>query len=537
MHIDHGVFCSPVSRPWPTLMATVAALVLLTLVTLTRWPTVWVDESYFVDPAVNLAAKRQFTSDFAFAAAKNDLFLESRVWPGNCPLYSIALGYWIRAFGFGLFSARLLNVVFFAGGVLLATAAVLRCTTARRGLVAAGMPLLLFCSYPMPFMYRSCRYDALSFLECAAILYALTIRTSRVQLPILALAGFLLPWTGLPACILVAAALAVGATFRRELLPSAVVVAAAMALGGIAFIAWLWHYDALAAFRYHAQAVQARSRVGQGTLPRLLRGLAPDRSTMILWVASLALVCRRILCKDCIRTSPAVAAMAITGAAHAARTLANSGNYPWMSASVLAIGFLADLGSSEVRRSCLAARACLAVACAGMAASMLMLPAVTWVAAFEWNARDHARVVSFVGRHVRPDDHVFADYSAYFACTALSHTAFVDSGARGGLPGDYVDVDDAVARRVPFSVAVVRPERAAETLRRFGPGWSQVAAMPATEAARPDQRPAGVGAVPNRILQAIYPPSLSQAMSERIAPDRPYALVVLRNNGSDTSRP
>ena len=125
------------------------------LLTLTRFPSVWVDEIQFADPAVRLASGQGFTSTAWFGQDSHHFFA------GNVPLFSGLLGGWLSMVGPGLIAERLFNLGLFVGILAL----VWRFLKRTRLVPSPGWRMvalvLLATGHAMTFSYRSGRYDVL----------------------------------------------------------------------------------------------------------------------------------------------------------------------------------------------------------------------------------------------------------------------------------------------------------------------------------------------------------------------------------------
>jgi hypothetical protein len=153
-----------VRREWIWLGMLLAIFLLLNCATLSRYPSVWVDEVEFADPAVSYAHGFGFTSTAWFAQDSQQF------WAGNVPLYPGLLAGWLSLFGPGMIAERCLNLALFCLFLLLvwrwlgASGVV---EDSRWRLVAVA---LLFCGHAMVFSYRSGRYDVTGMLLAAILL-------------------------------------------------------------------------------------------------------------------------------------------------------------------------------------------------------------------------------------------------------------------------------------------------------------------------------------------------------------------------------
>ena len=95
----------------PALVFLIFALFLaINFATGARYPVLWQDEVFFLDPAVNFATGRGFISSVDFCGTSTP----QTFFACNTPLYPYVLGHWIKAFGVNLLAARSLNYILFS---------------------------------------------------------------------------------------------------------------------------------------------------------------------------------------------------------------------------------------------------------------------------------------------------------------------------------------------------------------------------------------------------------------------------------------
>src|SRR4051794_35159094 len=167
----------------------VALYLALNLITADRSPTVAKDEAIFTEPALNLIHGRGFT--VAGWNGQRDHF-----WTGNAPLYSLALSPWLAIMPFSPRGVRSFNYVLALGTAMLILGATIRTgiflTRSSRLLLFAA----LLCTYSISFSYRSGRYDCIGMLLFAIAYFGATLRSDRMRVGVVAIAGFLMPWAG-----------------------------------------------------------------------------------------------------------------------------------------------------------------------------------------------------------------------------------------------------------------------------------------------------------------------------------------------------
>lgn len=503
---------------------TASCLVCVTLATVCRWPLVWCDEPYFVDPAFHLAEDGVFTSEISGRYGRQAEPPPPRLWAGNCPLYSIVTGYWLRVFGFSLFAARALNVVAYTGAVVLLALALRRLGFLDSWPGQVAFPVLMYGCYSLVFEYRQCRYDALCILECAAIFFSLTLTSPAVRHGALGVIAILLPWSGFPAVAWMCALFGVGAVlFGRRLLVDGLFFAMGIAAGLASLAAWLQWHDAFDIFFQHVNTVQGRVGLSVGARTRLLlKNLLEDRGRMALWCATFVIVAARVRRRSLTLHSPITIAACCTLAGAVFLVTVTTRAYSWMIAIPLIIGVVMELGGDGVRAMALPEKA-LAWAFAGVAS--LGLPGVLFASAYEWRERDHARVESFIASHIDHADYVFCDITGYFPSRRIARRVMVDFGTLYTV-GIWDNVEEEAKLGSPFTAMIVRPERVERTIREFGGRWHEVARLPRGDATWAEG--SGLKSLIKSMCDMIYPPPLDDDANKRIATDHMYDLVVLR---------
>lgn len=497
----------------------VVSFFVISLATLCRWPLVWCDEPYFVDPAFHLAHEGRFVSEISSRHNKPDL-----LWDGNCPLYSVLLGWWIRVFGFSLFAARSLNVVLYTIAAAMIAVALNRLQRLRSISAAVLLMAGLYSCYSLVFAYRQCRYEPLCIMECAAVLLVLTIEKSGMRHMLLLLVCSTVPWSGFPAVAWLFAAFAVGAmVYGRRILVDGVFAGIGITFGLAALAAWFHYHGVLSSFCTMVGQVQDRVSFSVVARIRLLaNGLFRDRGLWALWAAASALLVARYraghLCKNC----PVVVAILVALAGAVIQVLVTSRAYDWTVAIPLIVGVVAELGGP---RPVLWPERF--VATAFTVAASMGLPGTLLATIYEWNERDHLRVERLIEAEVREDDYCFCDITAYFPVRRRAERLHVDFGTLYN-PGIWDNVEHHAKNRTPFTVIVVRADRGARTSEEFGGGWEEVARLPTC----PPTWPLGSWArkALGGVIDLLYPPPLGDD-SKRVAPDRLYDLVVLRPAG------
>ncbi|MEY3205427.1 MAG: hypothetical protein RLZZ21_1758 [Planctomycetota bacterium] len=489
------------------------------LLTLTRWPIVWCDEPYFLDPAYRLAFEGRFASEFSSRSGSPEAF-----WEGNCPLYPLLTGYWMRLFGFSVFSVRSFVVLTYFFAVAMIVVAMRRFHRLQSITAAILLPTMLFSCYGMDFLYRQCRYEALCVMECAAVFLVLTIDKPVVRRPLLVLVCATIPWSGFPAVAWTAAAFLAGSlTFGRRVFVDGMIAGIGVALGLASLFGWLASQGVVESFLGHLGHVQDRIPFTLGARTSLfVSNVLRDRAGVALMCASFTVVVARLRTGDLSRQSPVVVGLLTMLCGAVLQAMVTSRVYDWTVTIPLAVGLAGEFGTVPLKRIPFPERF-LSLALVTLAS--MGLPSAVLAAVYEWNERDHARVETFVASHLEPDDFCFCDISAYFPTRRTARRVRVDFGSLYTVQL-WNDVEDEARKATPFTVMLVRTDRSARTIQAFGGGWKEVARMPAC---RPTWRDGSLAKkAMMAVLDIIYPPSLDPDLSKRIATDHPYDLVVLR---------
>ncbi len=426
---------------------------LLNLVTATRYPSVWVDEVQFSDPAVRLAGGEGFTSTAWFAQPSHAFFA------GNVPLYSLVLSGWVRAFGVSALAVRSLN--YFLTALL---CALLCGFAAARGWIrrdrATLLALLLMAGHSIMFSFRMGRYDVLAMCLFAlgAWAWADTNRT-RSMAALFAIATFL-PWAGLqtlPAAAVYCALLCLW--LGREAFLRSLAAGTGILAGAAALFAFYSSHGVWSAFRASTSGIGLIGQSVTQKLAHLPAAYLGDKSALCLIAAACLLSWRG-------RTK--LLSFALTCALLLPAALHLAGKFPvyygWMTYLPLAVAVASRLQSEprgNVRRAAMAL-ACLAIA--------VGLPGRMVAVAAQWRDRDPRAIEQWVATSgIASGQPVVADFKTYYALRR--------QGAAIYLP-TYLDAMSATERASVHTLLLRREDldRATSLLggqwQPAGPEWS-----------------------------------------------------------------
>jgi len=439
-------------------MLTLSLLFLLVNgLTLTWYPSVWVDEVQFADPAVSLVNGEGFTSTAWFAQDSREF------WAGNVPLYTVLLSGWFWLLGVGPAVGRSLNLVLFLVFLWTAWAFLKRSALVPGENWRIGFIALLMCAHGLVFSYRTGRYDCLGMLWFALAALVWTTAPGVRRTAALILLGALMPWTGLQ--LLPAAAL-LGALLLLFLQHEALTRVAAVWSGVLLGCATLWWFYAShgvwAAFRASTSAIGVIGHSWIQKIQSLPAVYTADKTRLIVLFLALALVWIGR------RNRPFLFGLSAAILFPAAMQIA--GKFPiyygWMALLPLTIGVFGLL-ATEFRRISSLQR--LGAVAALVAAAVIGLPVRIWALAAGAADRSPASVSAFVRAHIRPDDVAVADFKAYYALRELTLRPL----AITYLPAIRPEERDRV------TVLIVKPQDLQAAQQVVGGHWLSISAKPA----------------------------------------------------------
>lgn len=426
-----------------------ALYLILNLATAERSPTVSMDEVWFVEPAVNLARGRGFTT------AAWDVQDRHQFWAGNAPLYSLLLSGWMRVVDLTPRGVRSLNYVL----ALLAAVCCVVAATRHGFLPRPRERLLLFaallCTHSISFSYRSGRYDTTAMLVFSLAFLATSVRRAWLRYTLLACCGvFVLP-AGFQLSVYTAVLSVLLILFLgRRVLPDLVAFGAGVAAGLLVLYAvyashGVWD-DFLSTLSRHSVVPVAEAQsTGFNDLAgkwRQLPGAALVDKVNLILIAVLLVVARRSR-GAMFAVSLAVALPLIIQLLYTYRIY-----YGWMTVIPLLIAVVA----SGHRLAYAAA----------VLAMVFGLPARIALSAVEWDARDYEPVRQLVTRNLRPEDWAYVDFQAYYPAKRLAGEVFLPPYLRAFTP----------AEKQRVSVLVLGSE--SDKYRFSFPGtWRQVDAL------------------------------------------------------------
>jgi len=417
-----------------------AVWLLANVVTLCRYPSVWVDEIQFADPAVRLATGHGFTSTAWFAQDS------TRFFAGNVPLYSALLSGWLSLFGPGLFVERAFNLAMFAIFLTLIWRFLQDTDFIPRTGWRLGVIALIATGHAMTFSYRSGRYDVLGMTLAAVALNLWVTPKGGRWLPVV---GLFLPAAGLqllPAVLLACALLLIFDWSRS--LPKAALLLGGCGAGLLGLRLFYAELGVWADFQNSTRAIGQIGQSLQSKLRSLPSAYVNDKSRVLLFGAGLVNFVVAVKIKARFPRKLTSGALALCLLLPAAMHLA--GKFPiyygWMVYVPLAFACAALACSTWPRMGSMARVATLALVAAAM---IIGLPLRLAAVVADWNGRDPARVEAFVKENVDPGELAVTDFKLYYPMiTRRTHPLLptyvpaMQAGERSGVSVLLVRAED-----------------------------------------------------------------------------------------------
>lgn len=177
---------------WETLGVLVIIGIFLAFNVITFWISpVMFDETLLTDPAINVNIGKGFTSTiFPFQPRQE-------FWVGNASLHPMTLVAWIKAFGFSMFSVRLLNYLEISLAIFFIWLGTLRLNIVTHSANRLAMVFTLFSLDGIFYNYRAIRYDCLNILLIAACFLVYSIPPIWLRCVLLTCISMFLPMAGI----------------------------------------------------------------------------------------------------------------------------------------------------------------------------------------------------------------------------------------------------------------------------------------------------------------------------------------------------
>lgn len=221
------------SRKEPYLVAIFALLLLaVNLGTGVLYPTSWMDEAMFSDPAINLIQGKGWTSTAWWQS-------KSVTWSGNVPLYTVCIVPWMKVFGTDLINVRSFNYTVISVTMLVFWLAIKRLGWVQSATARVSMLMVAFLSVPLFFPYRCARPDCLGILLCAIALLLWSVQTPKAKYLGLLAVGFFVPTSGLQLiCYFGFLCVLCFAMEGKRAIPSLLSLGAGMVIGASVLVAY-----------------------------------------------------------------------------------------------------------------------------------------------------------------------------------------------------------------------------------------------------------------------------------------------------------
>ena len=465
----------------------IVLFLLVSLVTLTRTPIVYVDEPQYADPAANLYFGRGFTS--TLWRQPPDVF-----WTGNVPLFQWIQWLFYKVAGFGFFQARLVNLLLAAAGGGLIWSALKRSNFIRQPAHRLLALALVLSGSLSTATFRTIRPDATMFFCCALVFYASNLITpGAVRYLFAGAAAMLLPFAGIPMLPYVGVMLVLNVVIYRFTNLRLFIAIGAGMLAGIAGLALFYqHFSSVKTF---LGTILPFTGIGAGnhgqypTLGERLFGNGPGSET--IWTAFFGLPFDPRIQFDYSEVLLLAAAVIV---ALTAWKRANSESrrlivfalaivlivppimhlaghfryyYHWMVYIPLAIAIPRLL---EVQSEAAAPSRSRYVVVAAIGVSLFLgIPARTLLPLANWNGRSTNPLERISPRIARAEDVVVANYRTYFALRPHVRLLYCY-----GLTarGDFGETPNLATNEI--TLLALFPDDLSRVTNRVGGSWKKV---------------------------------------------------------------
>jgi hypothetical protein len=444
-----------------SIAALFVAFLAINFATASRFPTVYIDEVTYTDPAANLYFGHGFTSSAWFAQTKDEF------WAAHGPLYSALLYVWMLPFGFSPLAVRSLNYVLMVISMLMLWLAVIRLNLVPSAWKRITLVALLLSSYGLTFNYRTGRLDCVAIMLCTASVLVYSIRPARIRYPLFLCIGILIPMAGLQTVLYAAIVcglllIYLGKSFLRESTSLAVGV-----IVGAIFLYSLYSLNGvvdgfLATLGYFTRKDHFVSRsLSEDIRIAFPFTLAKDISFPFLLASAFAVTAYQINKSRFKLRSPLSFGLAVSLCVPLG--LGMIGHYPayygWMAFIPLSVCvFSAMAGLDDGKGNHFFIRAATGFL---LVAGVIGLPLHLALAAYDWNDRDYAPVERLAERNVTKEDWILCDYGAYYAVKKRAAVAF--------LPQYLYVIPPQETERI--STLIIGPGSLEQVKRTLGGEW------------------------------------------------------------------
>jgi len=454
-----------------------AALVIITLFNafyIEIFPLFWLDESLFVDPAVNLARGNGLTTTMW----GNTVY--PNVWLYYPPGFVLLLGAWLKLFGISFEAVRSLNIV-----LAVITSLVVYITLVRARLVSTSVARIVCCLIPLLtygacFSYHSGRPDVAGALIFALVALAATVESWDRKKWAMFAAGLPVAWFGIQDIVIVALLAGLFVLVYRDAFRSAVRLAMGVVTGLgllLVFAAAIGGLRQILVFSLGSQ-MTVSGRLSQWILlhdnrgTHFLRNLGesifvylgnPSMACILITAIIVALLARRK--PSGLDRRPLIVAGLLLTVLPVVVTLL--GHFPIyynlyteIAGAAALFAFAANArhqGRNDIYWTTLAG---------SIAALVVGYPLILGTAIPDSGTRGYQEVRALVNRSIKPGEWVYVSQQAYMAVAEAGGVPVMTTYASGKLA-----VDMPADQKVRLNVAIIAPEDASLLHERLGKNW------------------------------------------------------------------
>ncbi|MES2921171.1 MAG: hypothetical protein V4819_06485 [Verrucomicrobiota bacterium] len=470
---------APASWEWLVVMVLLLGGFVFNRATYNLYPTVWADEVLWTEPAINLVKTGHFTTSvWQFQRAGS-------FWAAQSPLYCFGLAGWMKVVGTDLLAARSFNFALASLAIFLTWAAAWRCRLISRPALRILIVPLLLTGYGMSFSFRCSRPDIAGMICLVCFGLAFYIRHDKLRLGALFLCALAAPWIGIQVALCLAVVCALAKLFFRQVTMRLCLLLAAGVCLGLASMFIFYHSHGVLNDLMNSifQAANEKQHFGQkdsywASIPKrfhdTLSAYTGDMSCAALMaglVIGVALKPGIISSREnrgnryllgIVLTVPLI----FTLLAHFAFY------YAYMIYVPLVLVFLVALeqhGLYEKWKMGLGA-AVITAAC------LVGLPLRLLISIYDCKIVPRDQYAPLIQAALSPSDVVFADYTAFFECKAVTAKVYSPMYSRYFVSLSDAAQDFTDQEKAQVNVLVIPASQIDEMKRYWGGEW--VAATP-----------------------------------------------------------
>lgn len=434
-----------------------------------RLQPVWIDEVVLAEPAANLALYDSFTSDASYHQNAQEFHVSTSF------LYTFLLALWIKVLGFSIEKVRLFNYMLMLLSITLIWLFIKKLPLIKFSWLR--IILVVSCLLPtgITFIYISGRYDTSCIFLSALVLVAFLIKDAKIRWLTMTIIGFFFPLSGLSAVVFATIFGGILLLFNfhqfwREF----------VALGGGFVLGMLFLYALYSTNGVWDDFVSLTlgHSVANANLNRTVIDIIFSRVSKLfdqkdyvcggclhpsfppLSLLLIILIFYELLTKSFRWRSPSF--FALITVITIPTTMCFLGKYPlyysWMSMFPLIICIcwsfnnILEKNTGKIQTTIIS----IAFLVLLLYANLLGLPSLGQITLQKWENNDYTKVQNFLDNKINPQDHIYADFQAFYALKSRAKRVYFPLYNGQMTPEDrdnlsLIVIDPRASARAPWN--------------------------------------------------------------------------------------